>query len=256
VVALSGLAILIAASLICRNQDGCNGSMQRFEVAAGTVPLFFGLLFVLLEAFGLYRIASWFKIIFSFFLLCWMIAVFTVLTFFGTFTTPLNGTNTFYANGYFFCWIGLIAAALAFAEAMKDRARLSDPPNPMVAKSGFLLLVILGSAIELGEGIVYYYNTDATKMSKYAIAVGCVSIGLVVLLYMFMACTHSKYELQDSLYNAMLYVLTIWWAIATFVLTFNNQFWNQAIDNGFFSLYFTTGACLLALSGIWRHDED
>jgi hypothetical protein len=229
--------------------------MQRYEIAAGVVPLGLGLIFVLLEAFGLYRISSWARIVFAFLMLGWWIAAFTVLTFFGTFTSPLLN-NVLYANGFFFSWIGLVFACLAFAEAMKERARLSEPPNPMTAKSGFLLLVILGSAIEIGAAIDTYYDLGSSNLSIYALALGSVSIGLSLILYLVMACTRTKYEAQDSLYNGMLYLLTIWWAVGTMVLTFS-EFWNRAVDNGFFSAYFTTGACLLALSGIWKgHDED
>jgi len=246
--------VLVAASLVCSDDNGCETAQQRYEVAAGAVPLFFGLIFVLLEAFGLYRIASWAKVGFALFMLLWWVAAFTVLTFFGTFKSPLlQGTS--YANGFFFSWIALVFACLMFAEVMKERSAMADPPSPMTAKSGFLLLIIVGSAIELGAGIQWYYGTGHSRLSIYAISLGTASIGLVLILYLIMLCTRTKHETQDSLYNGMLYLLTIWWAVGAMVLTFS-EFWNEAVDNGFFSVYFTTGACLLALSGIWRNDYD
>jgi hypothetical protein len=252
---LAGLVVMVSAILVCRGGGGCQGNMQRFEVAAGAVPLGLGLIFIVLELFGLYKISPWAKMFFAFVLLCWWIAAFTVLTFFGSFKTPIL-QNSIYANGFFFTWIGLTVSSLAFAEALKEHSRLSDPPNPMVAKSGFLLLVILGSAIELGAAIRWWYERGNNSLTIYALAVGCVGIALAVMTYLVMACTYSRHETQDSLYNGMLYLLTVWFAIATLVLTFKNGFWNQAVDNGFFSLYFTTGACLLALSGIWKGHDD
>jgi len=217
--------------------------------------MFLCLIVVLLEGFGLYRIASGAKIGFALLILLWWIAAFTVLTFFGTFTSPVVQQSTWYANGFFFSWVALTFSCLAFAAALKESAMKSDPPNPLTAKSGFLLLVILGSAIEIGAGIRWYYENISWTLSVYAISLGSVSIFLVLVIYAVMAGTRKNYETHDSMYNGLLYLLTVWWAIGTMVLTFQS-FWDEAIDNGFFSVYFTTGACLLALSGIWRHDED
>jgi hypothetical protein len=251
VVTFSSLVVLIAACLVCRREGGCDGNIQRFEVAAGAVPLGFGLIFVLLEAFGLYRLGSWLKIGFGLFMLLWWIAAFVVLTFFGTFKTPLL-QNTWYANGFFFTWIALVFSCLMFAEGLKEHSVKSNPPSALIAKSGFLLLIILGSAIEIGAGIRWYYAVGSIALSIYSIVLGAVSIAFVILLFLIMMCTRS--DTQDSIYNGMLYLLTLWWAAGAMILTFQN-YWNEAVDNGFFSVYFTTGACLLALSGIWRHDD-
>jgi hypothetical protein len=255
IVTFSSLAVMIAAILICRNSDGCENNYQRYEVAAGVVPLGLCLVVVLLEGFGLYRIAGGFKIGFALLILLWWIAAFTVLTFFGSFQSPVAAQPTWYANGFFFSWIALIFSCLAFAAAMKESAMKSDPPNPVTAKSGFLFLIILGSVIELGAGIQAYYANKSFNLSVYAISLGAISIFMVLVLYGVMACTRKNYDTHDSLYNGLLYILTLWWAIGTMILTFMS-FWNSAVDNGFFSTYFTTGACLLALSGIWRDEYD
>jgi hypothetical protein len=259
----AGLVVLIAACLVCRDSGGCSGNIQRFQIAAGAVSLGLGLIVVLLEAFGLYRVQSGVKIAFALIWLGWWIGCFIVLTFYGSFQSPAilpvvgqqqQNTNL-YANGFFFTWVGVIFACLAFAEALKERGRMSDPPSPLTAKTGFLLLVIAGSAIELGAGLKWYYDTSNTVLSRYAISLGVVSIGLVLILFIILIALRSNYEAHDSMYNIGLYILTIWWAIGALVLTYQN-FWSTATDNGYFSVFFTLGTCLLALSGMWRTEED
>jgi hypothetical protein len=225
------------------------------------------LLVIIGEAFEFFRTSSIFKLVFSFIWLLWWIAAFVTLTFFGSFQSPtfgLSGTNTIpvgepiggvFANGFFFTWIALIFAALTFADAVKDRAHSADHPSPTLAKAGFLLLIILGSAITLGAGIQWYYSTNYSRLSKYAISMGVVSIGMVLILWVVLGAFRSNYERHDSLYNAGLYLLTLWWAVGALVLTFGGL-WTSATDNGYFSVFFTLGACLLALSGMWRLGDD
>jgi hypothetical protein len=253
VMTFASLMEMVAASLVCRNTGGCSGSIPRYEVAAGAIALGVGLIIILLEAFGAQRVSGTPKIIIALFLMLWWVAAFIVLTYFGTFTTP-TFQSAYYANGFFFTWVALIAAALAFAEAIKERSLEADPPSPMVAKIGFLFLIIIGSAIELGAGIVWYYNTGNSVLSRYALSLGSVSIFLVIVMYFVLGATHNNYELHDGIYNFGLYLLTIWWAVGLLVLTFDGL-WSVALDNGYFSLFFTLGTCLLALSGIWRHEE-
>jgi len=248
------LVVLVAACLTCRETGGCQGNIQRFQIAAGAVSLGIGLVVVILGLFGLFNVPSPVKIAFSLFWLLWWVACFIVLTYFGSFQSPTL-TLSFYANGFFFTWAALIFAALTFAESLRDHVRYSNPPSPLIAKSGFLLLIIIGSAIELGAAIKWYYDTDFSSHSKYALALGPVSIGLVIILFIILAVTRSNVEAHDSTYNAGLYILTIWWAVGTLVLTYEG-FWDSAIDNGYFSLFFTLGTCLLALSGMWRTDHD
>jgi hypothetical protein len=255
VMTFASLMVVVAASLVCRTFNGCNGSIQRYQIAAGVIPLGLGLVVVLLEAFGSYRIGGIIKMLMALFLLLWWIGAFIVLTWFGTFISPAPGVgNTFFANGFFFTWVALIAAALAFAEAAKERSLDADPPNPFIAKIGFLLLIIIGSAIELGAAIDYYYRVGNTSMTRYALSVGSISIALVLIMYCASGATYSNPDLHDAVHNVGMYLLTIWWALALLILTFNG-YWTRAIDNGYFSLFFTLGACLLAISGVWRHDD-
>lgn len=250
----SSLVVLIAACLTCTETGGCQGNIQRFQVAAGAVSLFIGLVVVILEAFGLYKVHAAVKIAFSVFWLLWWVACFVVLTYFGSFQSPTL-TLSFFANGFFFTWAALVFAALAFAESLKELGRNSDPPSPLTAKSGFLLLIIIGSAIELGAAIKWWYDTNSSNLSRYALTLGPVSIGLVLILFVILLVTRKNFEAHDSLYNAGLYLLTVWWAVGALVLTYQG-FWTSAIDNGYFSVFFTLGACLLALSGMWRTDDD
>lgn len=249
----ASLVVLIAASLTCRDNGGCDGNMQRFQIAAGAVGLGLGLIVCVLELFGLYTIGTGIKIGFSLVYLLWWVACFIVLTFFGTFVTP--AALGAFANGFFFTWVALVFSALVFAEALKEHARNRDPPSPLVAKSGFLLLIIIGSLIELGAAIRWFYDTNDSALSRYALALGSGSTFLVIVLFFVLLFARKNYEAHDSLYNIGLYFLTIWWALGALVLTYEN-FWNSAVDNGYFAAYFTLGACLLALSGMWRTDED
>jgi len=247
----AGMVVMIAAALVC-SKTSCSSAMSRYEIAAGAVPLAFGLVFVVLDVIGLY-IHHIVKIVFASILLGWWIAAFTVLTFFGSFRTPVWGFS-FYANGFFFSWVGLIASALAFAESLKECAMKSEPPNPAIPKSGFLFVVIIGSTIELGAAIHWFYRLAATtSLTIYALSLGSVSIFLVLVIYFVLICTRRNYDIHDSMHNAGLYMLTLWWAVGTLVLTFDG-FWVQALDNGYFSVIFTLGACLLALSGIWEDE--
>jgi len=264
---IASLVVLVSSSLVCRDNGGCQGNIQRFQVAVGAVSLFFTLIIVLLELVGVFRVAGVFKTVISLVLLLYWIAGFIVLTFYGSFQSPTivlpigSGTNNGdvtprYANGFFFTWVGVICAALAFAEALKDHARLSDPPNPLVAKTGFLLVIMGGSAIELGAALKYYYDTSFSSLSIYAISLGVSSIGLVFILFLILLCTQHNYTAHDTTYNAMMYLLTLWWALGALILTFDGL-WPSAVNNGYFSTFFTLGTCLLALSGVWRTgDED
>jgi len=254
--AFASLVELIAASLICRNEPGggCPGRIPIFQVCVGAVSLGITLIVVLLEAFGLYRVSSYVKMAIAFLLWAWWVAGFIVLTFYGSFQSPTFRSG-FYANGFFFTWVGLVFASLAFAESLKDRARYSDPPSLLTAKTGFLLLVIVGSAIELGAAIKWYYDTNHSGLSKYAIALGASSIGWVLIMYFVLLCVRSNYDAHDGVYNFGLYLLTLWWAVGALIVTYMGL-WTAAVDNGYFSVFFTLGTCLLALSGIWRTDDD
>lgn len=255
VMTFASLVVLVAASLVCSRNGGCPSSMVRYEVAAGAVPLGLGLLVVLGEAFGLYKISALPKMAFALLMLLWWIAAFVVLTYFGTFITPVFA-SAYYANGFFFTWVALFAAALAFAETFKEHSLNSDPPNLAIPKFGFLLIVIIGSAIELGAGIQWYYRLPAvTSLVIYAIALGSVSIFMVLVMYVVLAGTRNNYEVHDSFHNFWMYLLTLWWAVGALVLTFDGL-WVRALDNGYFSVLFTLGACLLALSGIWEDQDD
>jgi hypothetical protein len=248
------MVVMIAAILICSNASGCSGNRTRYQIAAGAIPFVLGFIVVLLEGVGIYRIDGVAKLVFAIFLILWWIAGFTVLTYFGTFTTPTFQFAS-YANGFFFSWVALIASCLTFAEAMKERSVMGDTPNPALAKSGFLFLLIIGSGIEIGAAIAWYYSTNSSQLSIYALSLGSVSIFLALVLFIASSVTSNNYELHDSIYNGGMYLLTIWWAVGTLVLTFKG-FWNQALDNGYFSLYFNLGACLLALSGIWKYGDE
>jgi len=246
----ASLAVLIAGSLTCRNNDGCDNSMQRFQIAAGAIGLGLGLIFCLLEPF---TIGAMIRLAFAILFLLWWVACFIVLTYFGTFISP--AALGVFANGFFFTWIALVFAALVFAESLKELARNRDPFSPLIAKSGFLLLIIIGSLIELGAAIRWFYSTNNSQLSRYALALGSASTFLVIVLFFALLCARNNYETHDSLYNIGLYFLTIWWALGALVLTYKNL-WNSAVDNGYFSVYFTLGTCLLALSGMWRTDDE
>jgi len=206
----------------------------------------------ILDVFGVY-INPVGKVVFGSIMVGWWIAAFTVLTFFGSFQTPV-WRWAYYANGFFFSWVGLISSSLIFAESLRICGMKKDPPNPALPKSGFLFVVIIGSLIELGSAIRWYYREPATtSLTIYALALGSVSIFLVIILYSVLICTRQNYELHDSMHNGGLYILTIWWAVGTLVLTFDG-FWVQAVSNGYFSVMFTLTACLLALSGIWEDE--
>jgi len=250
----SSLVVLVAASLLCRNSGGCNGSIQRYQIAAGAVPLGLGLIVLILEFVA--DLPAVAKLVISLLMLAWWIAAFIVLTFFGDFWSPVSTGASFYANGFFFTWAASVFAVLGFAEALKEMARESDPPSPVIAKSGFLFLIICGSLAELGAGIAYYYNqNNPGNLTRYAIALGAASIGLVLILFFILLCLRDNYEAHDGLYNLGLYLLTIWWAVGALVLTYDNL-WTSAIDNGYFSIFFTLGTCFVALSGAWRTEED
>jgi len=254
--AFASLVVLIASSLVCRDTpgSGCPGRIPIFQVCVGAVSLGLTLIVVLLEAFGLYRVNSFIKMAIAFILWAWWVAGFIVLTFYGSFQSPTFRSG-FFANGFFFTWVGLVFASLAFAEALKDRARNTDPPSPLTAKTGFLLLIIVGSAIELGAAIKWYYDTNFSGLSKFAIALGTASIGWIIIMYLVLICARSNYDAHDGIYNFGLYLLTLWWAVGSLIVTFMGL-WTSAVDNGYFSIFFTLGTCLLALSGIWRTDDD
>jgi hypothetical protein len=257
----SSLMVMIAASLLCRDSDGCPGSYARWEVAAGAVSLGLGLLVIVLSLFMLHKIPTSLKIIFSAIWLAWWIASFITITYIGDFSTPVIGQSS-YANGFFFTWAALVFAALAFSEGLKEAARNRDPPSPLVAKLGLLLLVIGGSLIELGAAIDAWYGSPAEagensgfSMTVYALALGSVSIFLVIVLFFVLLGSRQKYERHDALYNIGFYFLTLWWALGALILTFNGL-WSSAFNNGYFSVYFTLGTCLLALSGFWRTEDE
>lgn len=273
---ISSLVVLIASSLVCRNDGGCNGRIEQYQIAVGAVSLGLTLIVVILEIAGLYAISSWIKFAFAIVLLGWWIAAFIVITWFGTFQSPtygygpgtvtyggastgpnageLFGTNAQYANGFFFTWVSIVLAALAFAESLKDFARNADPPNPLLAKTGFLLVVMAGSAITLGSGITWYSILGVNNLTRYAIALGTVSLGWILILFVILAATRSNANAHDFVYNINLYLLTVWWAIGALVLTYQGL-WTAATENGYFSVFFTLGACLLALTGFWRTDD-
>jgi hypothetical protein len=248
----SSMVVMITAILVCTDKNGCANNFERYQITAGGAPFIIGFGFILLELFRIYHIGPVFRLVLAVLFFAWWIAAFTSLTFFGSFQTPAFPSG-FYANGFIFCWLSLMFACLCFAQAVKGCATGGRSPHPYIGRLGFLCLIILGSTIELGSAIRSYFDFPESfaAYSKYAISLGTVSIGMALVLMVAMGVTHaSDKDLTNSIFVAGLYFLTLWWALGTLVLTFSG-FWGSATHNGYFSLFFTFGACLLGLSGIW-----
>jgi len=244
---------MVSAILIPRdssNPDNSYGSsLIRYEIAVGAVSVFVSLLVLLLDGFGLFKLAGVSKLIIGAFQFLWWIAAFIVLTYFGSFTSPTN-PNAIYANGFFFTWAGLIFAALAFVEGL--RGSVSGSSSILSSRIGLLVIIAVGSLIEMGAAISWYYNPVTAQfvaLVRYALALGPVSVFLVLVMFCISMATRSSDDMHDSLFNLGLLLLTIWWALGLLILTFD-RLWPIAIDNGYFSVYFTFGACLFALSGL------
>jgi len=257
-VTFSSMVVMISAILTCSDQSGCANTTQRYQIAGGAIPFVIGFCFVVPQALQIVHISAGVRLILAILFWSWWVAAFTVMTFFGAFQTPAFITG-FYANGFFFCWIALTYASMALAEGVKGKfattgedGRLS---NPVAGKFGFLLLILVGSTIELGAAIRAYFDSNHSQYSIYALSVGSISIVMVLIVFVTLAVTQSDRDRNRLMYEIGLRSLAIWWLAGTLILTFGGLF-NAAVDNGYFSLFYTLGACVLGLSGIWRGVEE
>jgi hypothetical protein len=235
----SSLIVLIASGLHC--PGGCT-DIIAYQISLSAISLFFALLVVGLQT---YEVETGFYQILAIFQFLWWIAGFVVLTFFGSFQSP-----TGLANGFFFTWISLALSTLLVFDSSQIGEFVFEEKSKR--RSAVLLLLLGGSLINIGIGVRYYQTclgsltcASEVPISIYSFCLGVISTSVVILLFGLPFIAQSCSTQIDSSYSAILYFFTIWWLLGAFVMSFySTSNWQNANDNGYFSLYFNLGLSL------------
>lgn len=173
-----------------------------FAVAAGAVSTGLLLIFVLLQKFGCDSTATTVKPYLAGFLMLWWFVTTCVLTF----DRPYLVTG----NGYFACWLGVIAAYVWTMDCCTTFKQQSDRVKSSIVNQN-VTIILVASAVELTAAAISCDNShDCSKERGYAVAVGAVSLCACIVALLVPQCN-----------KVLSLCVFIWWIPGVYVLTFS-----------------------------------